>query len=234
MSIRISLYDFFAYMIPGVFYILIAAFGLQTFGVIDLDLMQLSGISLFMFIFLLGAGYVIGVLLDIFAYRWVRVIKGRNRLAREKAIAEFHQRYTWLMLETQPEEWTMLLQAVKIQTPDVFVDIEQQNAMSIMLRNISLGLLCVALIFVMTFVLVYAHFGNLIIAVIMLALSFMSLDRSAVRRQWFYLGLLEAFAAHYLVQEKTLDTKIKVKHVLPENPEPEINLDVDEEPVTKS
>jgi hypothetical protein len=50
MSIRVSLYDFFAYMIPGVFYILATLFGLVTFNVLPLNLSALlADVSLFTF-----------------------------------------------------------------------------------------------------------------------------------------------------------------------------------------
>lgn len=216
MSIRVSLYDFFAYMIPGVFYILIAVFGLVLFGIIQLDPTLLSNLSLFMFLVLVGAGYVLGQLIDAVAYIWMRLLRGRNKIAREKAFELFHQRYPWIELHFKPEEWAILLQALKIQSPDVEADIEQLNAMSIMLRNISLGLLITSFIFFMAFITVYTHIGNLALAIIALALSFVAIDRCDIRRRWFYMSIFQVFATYHLVQEKKLDTRIQIKQYKPE------------------
>ncbi len=215
MSIRLSLYDFFAYMIPGVFYILITAIGLSTFGLVDIDLSQWTDFSLFTFLILLGLGYVLGQLIDEIAYRWLRLRKGRSRNARQKALASFRQRYPWIDIDFLPEEWAILLKALQIQTPHLVPEIEQQNALSIMLRNISLGLVVTAIMFFLIFILVYTHIGNLIIAIIALALSFVAIDRSSLRRHWFYMGIYEAFATNLLLQQKKLESKIDVKQAQP-------------------
>lgn len=215
MSIRLSLYDFFAYMIPGVFYILITAIGLSTFGFVDIDLSQWTDLSLFPFLILLGLGYVLGQLIDEIAYRWLRLHRGRSRIARQKAVTSFRQRYPWIDIDLVPEEWAIFLKAIQIQTPHLVPEIEQQNALSIMLRNISLGLIVTAVMFFLFFIIVYPHIGNLIIALIALALSFLAIDRSSLRRHWFYMGIYEAFATNLLLQQKKLERKIEVKQAQP-------------------
>ena len=234
MSIRISLYDFFAYTIPGIFYIFLAAFGLDLFNVIPLDFTLLSDLSLFIFLLLAGTSYVIGQLLDTVAYRWMRLLRGRNRIAREKAHHLFHERYPWIQLHFQPDEWAILLQGLKIQSPDVAADIEQLNAISIMLRNISLGLLIAFLIFLLTFIIVNMHIGNLALAALALVLSYVALDRCDIRRRWFYLHIFEAVAMKRLLQEKsTLATKIQIKQqklaIMPQGDQTDLRKEGDSE-----
>jgi hypothetical protein len=209
MSIRIGLYDFFAHTIPGVFYILVAAFALAVFGYIDIDAGFLGSLSIFAFLIVLGSGFVLGQLLDYVAYIWLRLVKSRNRTARQKAIEAFHQKYPWIELQLEPKEWAMFLYAIKIQMPEMAVEIEQLNAISISLRNISLGLLMTSLIFFGTFITVYTHIGNLILAVITLLLSLIALDRANLRRHWFYLGIFEVFATNYLLEENLLNARIQ-------------------------
>ncbi|MCA9734688.1 hypothetical protein KC799_21325, partial [candidate division KSB1 bacterium] len=211
MSIRLSLYDFFAYTIPGTFYILVALFGLVIFDIIDPDPTFLTDLSLFAFIILLGAGYILGLLIDAFAYRWLWFWQGNNEIARKSAFDFFHKQYPWIELHITPEEWPILLQAMRIKALDAVKDIEQHNAVSIMLRNISLGLFITSLIFLLAFIILYAHIGNIILATIALFLSIISLKRSSNRRQWFYSGVLHVFITEHLLQDKRLDERIQLK-----------------------
>ena len=208
MSIRVTVYDFFAYTIPGVFYLVVGWFGLTLFDIIDFDPTELSELPIFIYIFWLGAGYILGILLDKVAYRWLSFRYGNNRKARQKALYSFYQKYPWIELKFTPEVWGMLRRIVKINTPEVEGDIDQSNALSIMLRNISLGLFILALILTLTFIIVYTHVGNLVLAGIIFLLSLLALDRSDQRRYWFYIDILEAFTANYLIQERKLDSRI--------------------------
>jgi hypothetical protein len=211
MSLRLSIYDFFAYTIPGVFYILVTLLGLETFAIIDLDPTLLSDLSLFTFLVVLGSGYVLGQILDVVAYKWLCFWKGKNGEAREKAIEYFHLKYPWICLRYTPEDWSMLLQAIKIKVPNAAADIEQINASSIMLRNISLALTVTALIFLIAFMTVNSHIGYLILAALALSMSIISLNRASVRRRWFIMGTFEILAADYLLQNEQLHTKIEIK-----------------------
>lgn len=215
MSIRLSLYDFFAYMIPGVFYILITTIGLSTFGLVVIDLSWWADFSLFTFLILLGLGYVLTQLVDEIAYRWLRLHRGRSRFARQKALASFQQMYPWIEIDLQPEEWKIFWTAIQIQTPDLAPEIEQQSALSIMMRNISLGLALTAVMFLLIFLIVNDHIGNLIITIVSVALSLLAIDRSSLRRHWFYLGIFETFATNQLLQQKILGGKVNVKQAKP-------------------
>lgn len=65
MSIKLGIYDFFAYTIPGVFYILVGIFGLAVFGFAGVDLQTVNGLSLVGGILLAGAGYGTGLSLSL-------------------------------------------------------------------------------------------------------------------------------------------------------------------------
>ena len=216
MSIRIGIYDFFANMIPGVFYILVAAFGLNLFGIVDIDPIQIKDISLIGFIILIAIGFIVGQMLDWAGYKWFCLFKDSNSIERKKTFALFQQHYPWIEIDFRHEDWSLMLQAIKIQIPDAAVEIEQHNALHIMLLNISLGLFLLALIFFFAYFLVFNHVGNLALAVLALALSFLALDRSFHRRRWFYIGIYEAFTTNLLVQQKKLDNKIDLKQEQPE------------------
>ena len=216
MSVRIGIYDFFANMIPGVFYILVVAFGLNLFGIVDIHLVQIKDISLIGFIILIAIGFIVGQILDWAGYKWFCFFKDRNSIERKVTFALFQQHYPWLEVTLRHEDWSLMLQAIKIQIPDATVEIEQQNALHIMLRNISLGLFLTSLIFFFAFFIVFPHIGNLAVAILALALSFLALDRSFHRRRWFYIGIYEAFTTNLLLQLNKLESTIDVK---PEQPE---------------
>ena len=73
MSIRVGLYDFFAYTLPGIFYLAIIGFWLNTVGLLLVDFSVLKDFSLVVLFVTLGAGYIIGVLIDPVAYSWMRL-----------------------------------------------------------------------------------------------------------------------------------------------------------------
>lgn len=219
MSIRVGLYDFFAYTIPGVFYLLVAWFGLTTFNIIGLDLTILNDLSIFIILILLGAGYILGQLVDPVAYNWLSFRKGSNEKARQKAFDAFGQNYPWIKLGFAPEEWKIIHYILKMNSPEVEKDLDQLNAIGIMMRNFSIGLLVTAVLFMLTFIFVHSHIGNLALAFITWLLSELALDRSDRRRRWFYNGILQAFAATHLFQEKKLDNRITITDSKP-NPLP--------------
>jgi hypothetical protein len=200
MSIRIGLYDFFAYTIPGVFYILIIGFWLNAFQFVTLDGAALNNLPLFVLFIIVGAGYVTGLLLDPIAYRWLRLFRSRNRDAVKSSFESFCNRYKWLDVKFSASDWSLLLLTLKHKSIEVAMDVEQHNVASIMLRNISLGFLLFSLGSLTFFIGINANAWNFAIAVISLALSGIALRRSSLRREWFYVGIFEAFSAHYLAE----------------------------------
>ena len=223
MSIRVGIYDFFAYTLPGGFYLLISLFGLAVFGVIKVNLSMLNSLSLFSFLILLVAGYIVGLLLDPVAYKWSRLFQKRNREAKKFAFEEFHTRHPWMELDFDPADWTIMLFAIKSKSIDIAMDVEQHNVASIMLRNISLGLAIVSATLLLFFVIVSTNVWNLVLAGFFFSLSFIAIRRCRLRRHWFYMGVFEAFASIYLLEQekwtgkKSVVTDAKRKNEVQEN-----------------
>lgn len=205
MSLRIGLYEFFAYTIPGVFYIIITMFALTIFGFVQFDLERLLNLSLFSFLVLLGAGYITGLLIDSIAYRWYLLFINRQGAAKYVALEEFLALHPWVILDYKPEDWSILLNAVKNKSIDTAMDIEQHNVASIMLRNISLSFMLISIIFLLRFIIVNPDYWNLIIFGFTLLLSIIAIRRSKRRRHWFYMGIFDAFVAIYYLPDKNTD-----------------------------
>ena len=202
MSIRIGLYDFFGNTLPGVFYILIVAYGLAIFGFININLGMLSNLSLFSFLILLGAGYIVGLLTDPIAYKWARLFQKRNTDATKFAFEEFCNHHPQIKMKFKSSDWGILLRTIKSSSIDAAMDIEQHNVASIMLRNISLGLIVVTAIYLIFFFSISSDIRNLILAGISFSFSIIAINRSKIRRHWFYMAIFEAIVAHYLLQNE--------------------------------
>ena len=108
MSIRIGLYDFFAYTIPGIFYLIILVFWLNAFGVTAIDVKTLDSLSISSLVVILGGGYIAGLLIDPLAYKWMRLFQSRNRDAAMSAFNEFHNQHPWLVLDLNWTDWGIL------------------------------------------------------------------------------------------------------------------------------
>lgn len=201
MSIRLSLYDFFSYTIPGIFYILIFGFWLNAFGAMDIDFSVFGGISLSALLILIGAGYIVGVLIDPIAYRWTRLFYSRNRLAAKKAFDEFHEQHPWAMSNFEPTDWAILLRVIKSVSREDSDDVEQHNVAFIMLRNISFGLLILAVCCLVYFIAVSRNPWNLLLAAVFAVFAVNANRQSSIRRGWFYLGIFEWFAAQKLLKK---------------------------------
>ena len=201
MSIRINFYDFFAYTLPGVFYLLIVGFWLDAFQFVEFDTDILNNVS-FSLLIIVGAGYIIGLLINPIAYGWMRLFRSRNSDATKSAFDEFRKRHPWLDVKFNSTDWVVLLFVIKNNSIEVAMDVEQHNVAGIMLRNISLGFLSISIGCFTFFVVISANIWNLVFAAISLVLSSIALKRSSLRRDWFYIGVFEAFLAYYLTEGK--------------------------------
>ncbi len=202
MSIRIGLYDFFAYTLPGVFYILVVTYGLAIFGFININLSMLSTLSLLSFLILIGAGYIVGLLMDPIAYKWARLFQKRNREVAKLAFEEFCNHHPQIKMSFKSSDWGILLRTIKSSSIEAAMDIEQHNVASVMLRNISLGLIVVSAIYLLFFFSISSGIWNLILAGISFSFSIIAINRSKIRRHWFYIAIFEAIVAHYLLQKE--------------------------------
>jgi hypothetical protein len=73
MSIRVGLYDFFAYTLLGIFYLIIIGFWLKTVGLLVVNFSTTNDFSLIVLFVFVGAGYITGLLIDSLSYRWVNI-----------------------------------------------------------------------------------------------------------------------------------------------------------------
>jgi hypothetical protein len=202
MSIRIGLYEFFAYTIPGIFYLAIIGFWLNASGVIRTDFTTLNNLSGSFLLVILGAGYIIGILIDFFALRWFWLFHSKTKDAVKVAYEEFMNRHRWVNLDFDPTDWGILLRAVKSKSLEAAADVEQNNVASIMLRNLSLAFFLSSVSCLVYFFVMNSSIWNIVLCMVFVLLAILAMVRSKTRRHWFHLGIFEAFTAHFLLDAK--------------------------------
>jgi hypothetical protein len=214
MSIRVGLYDFFAYTLPGIFYLAIIGFWLNTIGLSVVDFSILNGFSLAVLFVIVVAGYITGLLIDPVAYRWMRLFHIRNRDAAKATFDEFTQLYPWVNLNYDAKDWGILLRAVKSVSLEAAADVEQHNVAFIMLRNISFAFILSLVSSVVYYFAVLSNFWILILGLVFLVLAIVAMRRSRMRRHWFYMAVFEAFTAHFLLNNKVGNQKLAERSIV--------------------
>lgn len=215
MSIRVGLYDFFAYTLPGIFYFAIIGFWLIVFDLLVIDFFALKDLSLVILFTIIGASYITGVLIDPLAYRWMRLFQRRNRDAAKAAFDEFTQRHTWVNLGYDAKDWGILLRAVKSVSMEAAADVEQHNVAAIMLRNISLAFVFSFISCIVYYFVFLSDPWIVILGLIFFILAIVAMRRNRIRRHWFYIAIFEAFTAHFLLDNKTGNQKLTEKSNTP-------------------
>jgi hypothetical protein len=211
MSIRVGLYDFFAYTLPGIFYLAIIEFWLATTGLLVIDFSILKNFSLEVLFATVGAGYIIALLIDPIAYGCMRLFYQRNRDVAKAAYDEFTQRHSWVHLNYDAKDWGILLRGVKSVSMEAAADVEQHNVAFIMLRNISFAFVLCLISSVIYFFFFLPSPWILGLGVLFVIMAILAMRRSRVRRYWFYMAVFEAFTAHFLLNSQTAKEKVKEK-----------------------
>jgi len=211
MSIRVGLYDFFAYTLPGIFYLALIGFWLNTVGLLVIDFSALKDFSLVVLFAIISVGYITGLLIDPLAYRWMRLFQNRNRDAAKAAFDEFTQRHTWVNLSYESKDWGILLRAVKSVSMEAAADVEQHNVAAIMLRNISLAFIFSFVSCAVYYFVALSNLWVIALGLIFFVLAIVAMRRNRIRRHWFYMAVFEAFTAHFLLDNKAGNQKLAEK-----------------------
>ena len=211
MSIRVGLYDFFAYTLPGIFYLAIIGFWLNNLGLLVIDFLILKDIYWAVLLVVVGAGYVIALLIDPVAYACMRLFYKRNRDVTKAAYDEFRQRYPWVQFNYAAKDWGILLRAVKSVSMEAAADVEQHNVAFIMLRNISFAFVLSLISSVLYFLFISPDPRVLGLGFLFLILAISAMRRSSIRRHWFYTAVFEAFTVHFLLNNQPANEMEKAK-----------------------
>lgn len=198
MSVSLGIYDFFAYVIPGILYLFVFNESLRIFEIkfFDITLWIQSGQSfnLLLFIPVLIAAYVIGHIIDPLAYNFYHKFIYRLRHKKkiyEKQLQYLKEGYPKLNIQFNPKDWTILFTLLRERNTEITKVIDKYQADSMMLRNIALGTLLLTIVYFGKFLLT-VFWVDLVISLGVLIISLLAINKSNQFRTWFYTAIFEA------------------------------------------
>lgn len=208
MSISLSIYDFFANLLPGLLYLFSINEILKSLGAKHMELNS-ETFSLESFI-VLALGYLLGHIFNSFTYRgWFRLFfrypRGydRNRggskdgnSPNEQALNSLKRLYPDLNLKFYARDADLLFNAIQIRNKELADRIETTRATAIMMRNISFGLFLLGTAEIINFINQGLSLSYLGIAFACLFGSGTALVQTWKYYEWFYKDVFLT-AIHY-------------------------------------
>lgn len=197
--IKISIYDFFAYTIPGGFYLFTIAYLCTSFDWFTIDLKSFTDLSLAGFFVIAILAYVTGFIFDPIAALWHRLFKRRNlaQVILDKFMSS-HPSFDHLTFKFKGKDWAILLAFLRQKNIAAATEIERYSVLHIMLRNISLSLLALSVIEVVQYYLANSPNWHLGLSYIFFVVSIIAGLQGAKFNRWFYLAAYEAIVASAL------------------------------------
>lgn len=203
MSFAISIYDVFAFTVPGLLYIFVINEWLCILNYTKIDLSQLNIVTQWVVIVLLA--YIAGQIFDFVSLRlWVRLW---YRLSdEERAYKYFLERKPDKEINFNPKQWSTLFALIQKEDHITAERIDRNVAIRILLRNVSFGLFIYSILqFYLSF---HAAFSlaNFLLAICFLALSFISLAKSDYYNILLYTSIFQHAALYGNNLQKILTT----------------------------
>ena len=202
MSIRLGIYEIFSRIIPGGVYIVAIIQLLMILGVVTFDWQMINDLSLISSLGLVVIAYVLGEALDRIAVVWFRLFR-KNGFST-LCLNEFKEKHRnqW-EINVEDKDWPILIAFIRTQNMELAGETERHNALSIMLRNLSLGLLFMSITTVVQFT-ILRNSQLVIISAAWFVLSILLVRDSVKFRRWFYYSIFETTVAFRLDLEKII------------------------------
>jgi hypothetical protein len=202
MNFRLGVYDLFSRIVPGGFYLFVFGEFTRVLGWIKFDWRALQDIGILASLGLLIIAYVLGTAMDQLGFLWHLVFRKRGSSTR--ALERFKQLHSdhWI-IDFEDKDWPILRAYVYIHNPAIAEEIDRFNALSIMLRNISFGLVLLTISKAIQFI----NGGDwrfLLLAVVLLYFSYQVAIQAKNQRAWFYGYIFEVILAYRLNLEERL------------------------------
>jgi len=197
MSIKIGIYEFFAYTIPGIVYLSAGVYFLCAFDKIQLSIQSWKDLPLAIYALLLLAAYILGLLMDPIAkgvwYNRFFVPKDKSRKDADTAEIVYDA-----MLDKFPEPkihpryWYSMLVYLYKENPELASSIDRFNASRIMLRNVSFALVVSAFVEFVWGLVMQDYLWAVASFALLLIFAVIAGKESAKYHRWFYQGILQA------------------------------------------
>jgi hypothetical protein len=199
MNLRLGIYDIFSRIVPGGVYLFAALEFARVLGWLRFDWGSLIDLGLLPSLGLIITAYVVGTAMDRVGSAWYLLF---NRGMGDRILDEFKEEHKKLwQLDIDDEDWPVLRAFIYVHNREVGEEIDRHNALCIMLRNISLGLLFLAASQIAQFVLTM-NWLLLVLVTIMFLLSYQLAVQARMMREWFYRSIYETIIAYRLKIEE--------------------------------
>lgn len=202
MNIRLGVYEIFSRIVPGGLYLAAAAQLLMILGLLKFDLESINNISLITSIGLLLGAYTIGGTFDRLALAWFRLFAGRGTHTR--TFANFKQTYQdrW-DIDFNEGDWPIMLAFIRTKNLELASEIDRHNAVAIMLRNVSLGLMFLGANGLIQFLLL-RNWIYIVVLLILVGVSLLIIQEAKKFREMFYDSIFQTILAYRLDLESAI------------------------------
>lgn len=203
MNLRLGIYEIFSRIVPGGVYMAVMIQILSVFGIVKFDWQVINDLSLAALLGLIVIAYILGGAFDNLAITFFQLLKKQNISVR--TLDRFRKAYQdrW-QIDFKDDDWPLLLAFIRTKSLDLAGELDRHNALSIMLRNVSLGLLLMAANGVIQF-LISRNSIDILISIFMFVLSLLILREAIKFRSLFYEGIYQTVLAYRM----DLETAIK-------------------------
>lgn len=202
MNLRLGIYEIFSRIVPGGIYLIAILQFLVIVDLVHIDWQTINNISLVVSLALIVICYILGEAFDRIAMVWLRLF--RKRGFSNRAFAKYKARYDdrW-EINLKDNEWRILWAHIRIKDIELADEIDRHNALSIMLRNASFGLLLMT-INSLIFSVVSRNIIYVVIGVIVFLISILIIRESTKFREWFLNEIFETTIAYRVTLEEII------------------------------
>lgn len=201
MAISLSLYDFFAHLVPGSVFLIALLYAFQESWLRSptltaLTTSQLLGLALI--------AYILGYIVDPLGNRWYRLFR-RNvpKFGMSQAAANLIQKdHPNISINNNAMSWYVVLAYIKRRNLSMAQEIERLNVTHIMLRGISFGLLIFALVFCYKIFTAPQAWEPALFSLICMWSAYLLMQEAIKFRTWFYQSIYQSVLGLQLKPEQ--------------------------------
>ncbi|MGD1862933.1 MAG: hypothetical protein ACFB0D_00110 [Phormidesmis sp.] len=201
MAISLSLYDFFAHLVPGSVFLIAIMYGFQE------TWMKSPAFTTFTTAQLIGLGlvaYVLGYLIDPLGNRWYRFFRKNTPkfgLSEEAAVA-LQKNHPNIVINPRAMSWYVLLAYIKRQNLPMAQEIERFNVTHIMLRGISFSLISLAGVCCFKIFTASPAWPQALLSLVCMGAAYLLMQEAIKFRIWFYQSIYQSVIALELKPEQ--------------------------------
>jgi hypothetical protein len=181
MSFAASVYDVFAYTLPGILYIYVGNEVLKLIGGSYLTYQDFTSSAVTVLI--LFVAFIVGHQMDFLADIW-RTPK-KTKTSSTMAIEELKGLYPHLKIDFRPHDRAILFAIIRRFHGEIAATIDNNKAISVLFQNVSLGFFLYSIVLGIKLFAEGFAAANLLLLIVVIILSFLARQRSKLFNLWF-------------------------------------------------